>query len=161
MLTTAPVFYLLVQPPQGLTLSHSSAITVEWWRMWLVTSFLGKCPDSSSFSVPMLLQLYFVSVPWRKYCSCSLFFYHSVPSAGTSARCCFKCAIITILNCVIWFLPEVFIPSLPHRGTAKGECGEESTMEWGIGKCVLTTPPTITNMCPWKKCVHGAWPLLT
>lgn len=25
---------------------------VEWWGMLLVTSFLGKCPDSSSFSVP-------------------------------------------------------------------------------------------------------------
>lgn len=132
-----------------MTLSHSSAIMVEWWRTLLVTSFLGKCPDLSTFLVPRLLKLYFVSIPWRKHCSCSLFFYDSVPSAGTSARCCFKCAIITILNGVIWFLPEVFIASLPHRGTAKGACGEGGTMEWGIGQmCVIYLPQL-------QICVHG------
>lgn len=106
----------------------------------------------------MLLQLYFVSIPWRKYCSCSLFFYYLVPSAGNSARCCFKCAIITILNCVILFLPEVFIASLPHRGTAKGECAEESTMEWGIGQMIY--PGTCHTQC-WKSsekiCFHSPY----
>ena len=104
--------------------------------------------------------------PEGKYCSCSLSFYdfEGVPSADTSARCCFKWAIITVLNSAIGGLSPVLLwpslhPSLTAQQLSEHE-GSEVPGNMALAKCVLTFfflhLPRFTNMYPWKQHALGA-----
>lgn len=158
MLRTAPIFYLLVQPPQGLTLSHSSAIVVEWWRMLLVTSFLRKCPDLSTFLVPRLLQLYFVSISLLEGNTVAAVFLFMTQS---HLQVLLPGVVLNVPLSPSWtvlfgfYLRYSLHPSLAEEQPREHE-GREIPWNMALAKCVLTTPPSITNIYPWKKCARGA-----